>query len=57
MEALTLELASYVLSIKRTGAVLAVIIGYVEFREQRLGPRLLGTAVTIGGAAILVLDG
>ena len=57
MEALTLQLASYVLSIKRTGAVLAVMIGYVAFREQGLGPRLLGTAVTLTGAAILVLSG
>jgi hypothetical protein len=57
MEALTLQLASYVLSIKRTGAVLAVMIGYVAFREQGLGPRLLGTAVTLAGAAILVLSG
>jgi drug/metabolite transporter (DMT)-like permease len=57
MEALTLQLASYVLSIKRMGAVLAVVIGYVAFREQGLGARLLGTLVAIGGAAILVVLG
>jgi drug/metabolite transporter (DMT)-like permease len=57
MEALTLQLASYVLSIKRTGALLAVVIGYVAYRERGLGARLLGTAVTITGAAILVLLG
>jgi drug/metabolite transporter (DMT)-like permease len=57
MEALTLQLASYVLSIKRTGAVLAVVIGYLAFKERGLGTRLLGTAVTLTGAAILVLSG
>jgi drug/metabolite transporter (DMT)-like permease len=55
MEALTVQLASYVLSIKRTGAVLAVVIGYVAFREQGLGARVAGTLVTLAGAAILVL--
>jgi drug/metabolite transporter (DMT)-like permease len=54
MEALTLQLASYVLSIKRTGAVLAVLIGYVAFREQGLGARLLGTLVAVAGAVLLM---
>jgi drug/metabolite transporter (DMT)-like permease len=57
MEALTLALASYVLSIKRTGTVLAVLLGYMVFRERSLGTRLLGTIVTLIGAGVLVVWG
>ncbi len=57
MEALTLQLASYVLSIKRTGAVVAVILGHFAFREGALGPRLTGTLVTLFGAFVLVVWG
>ena len=57
MEALTLALASYVLSIKRAGAVVAVMIGYFAFREGSLGPRLAGTVVTLAGAFVLVVLG
>ena len=57
MEELTLQLASYVLSIKRTGAVVAVILGHLAFREGALGPRLTGTLVTLSGAFVLVVWG
>lgn len=57
MEALELALASYVLSIKRTGAILAVVLGWLAFREGAFGPRLLGTAVTLSGVTILVVWG
>jgi drug/metabolite transporter (DMT)-like permease len=57
MEALELALASYVLSIKRTGAILAVILGWIAFREVREGSRLLGTAVAVAGVAVLAIWG
>jgi uncharacterized membrane protein len=57
MEALSLQRASYVLSIKRSGAVLAVLIGYLAFQERDLGSRLVGTIVTLAGASLLVLLG
>ncbi len=57
MEALNLALASYVLSIKRAGAILAVLLGYAAFREGALGQRLAGTVVTVTGACVLVLWG
>jgi len=57
MEALTLALASYVLSIKRSGAVLAVVIGAMAFGERSTGSRLVGSLVTVAGAALLVLLG
>lgn len=57
MEALNLALASYVLSIKRTGAILAVGLGWLVFRERAAGYRLAGAAVTVAGVAVLVVWG
>jgi len=57
MEALTLAFASYVLSIKRSGAVLAVVIGALAFGERSTGSRLVGSLVTVAGAAVLVVLG
>jgi drug/metabolite transporter (DMT)-like permease len=57
MEALRLALASYVLSVKRTGAILAVILGWAAFQEAALHRRLLGTLITVSGAAVLVIWG
>lgn len=57
MEALNLALASYVLSIKRTGAILAVVLGWLLFREAAFGPRVVGTAVSVAGVVVLALWG
>lgn len=57
MEALRLALASYVLSVKRTGAILAVVLGWAAFREASLHHRLLGTLITVAGATVLVIWG
>lgn len=57
MEALRLALASYVLSVKRTGAILAVVLGWAAFREASVHHRLLGTLITVSGAAVLVIWG
>lgn len=57
MEALELALASYVLSIKRTGAILAVVLGWLAFREGSVATRLVGTGVTLLGITILVVWG
>lgn len=57
MEALRLALASYVLSVKRTGALLAVVLGWLAFRERAPARRLLGATVTVTGVAILALWG
>jgi drug/metabolite transporter (DMT)-like permease len=57
MEALRLALASYVLSIKRTGALLAVLLGWFAFQEGGVRYRLLGAAVTVAGVSVLVLLG
>jgi drug/metabolite transporter (DMT)-like permease len=55
MEALRLTLAAHVISFKRTGALLSVVIGAIFFREVGLRPRLTGTAIIIAGATVLAL--
>ncbi len=57
MEALNVALASYVLSIKRTGAILAVLLGYAAFQEGALRERLTGTVITVVGACVLLIWG
>jgi drug/metabolite transporter (DMT)-like permease len=57
MEALLLAQVSYVLAIKRTGTLLAVLLGYVAFREGSLAPRLFGALITLAGATVLVVWG
>lgn len=53
MEALRLALAAYVLSIKRSGALLSVFMGARFFGEERLGRRLAGTAVILAGVVLV----
>lgn len=55
MEALRLTLAAHVISFKRSGALLGVLIGAVAFKEIGLRPRLVGTAIIVMGASVLVL--
>ena len=57
MEALTLTLASYILSIKRAGTVVAVLLGSLAFNEGGLRDRLIGTIVTLAGTLVLVIFG
>jgi drug/metabolite transporter (DMT)-like permease len=57
MSSLSLALASYVLSIKRSGAIFAVLLGYFVYREGTLGPRLVGASVVVTGACVLMIWG
>lgn len=53
MEALQLTLAANVITIKRSGALVAVLLGSLAFGERDLGPRLLGTVVTVLGVLLV----
>lgn len=55
MEALRLTLATHVLTVKRSGTLLAVLMGGALFREGGTGRRLAGTAVLLAGVALVVL--
>lgn len=53
MEALRLSLASYVLTIKRTGTLLSVLLGWSMFGEERLSWKLGGTSVILAGVLLV----
>lgn len=55
MEALRLTLATHVLTVKRSGTLLAVLMGGAFFREGGTARRLAGTAVLLAGVALVVL--
>lgn len=53
MEALQRTLTAYVITVKRTGAVLTVLLGAALFGEARLGQRMLGTVIILLGLLLL----
>jgi len=53
MEALRLTLAAHVITIKRSGAIVTVLLGALAFGERDLGPRLVGTVVTVLGVLLV----
>lgn len=53
MEALRLTLAANVITIKRSGALVTVLLGGLVFGERDLWPRLVGTAVTVLGVLLV----
>jgi len=55
MEALRRALAAYVISIKRSGAVVTVLLGSLLFGEPRLRERLTGTVVILVGVLLIAI--
>jgi drug/metabolite transporter (DMT)-like permease len=55
MSAIELTLASYVIAIKRAGAVVAVLLGSLIFKEEHLRARLLGAALMTAGVALILV--
>ena len=53
MEALRLSLAAYVLAIKRSGTLLAILLGGALFREGATGRRLAATTVILAGVVLV----
>ncbi|MFO7589148.1 MAG: DMT family transporter [Gemmatimonadota bacterium] len=53
MEALRLTLAANVITIKRSGALVTVLIGALAFGERDLRKRLLGTLLTVIGVLLV----
>lgn len=53
MEALRLSLAANVITVKRSGTLLTVLMGGLLFREEGLPRRLLATAVLLGGVYLV----
>lgn len=55
MIAVSMTLVAYVISIKRTSAVLSVIFGSVFFKEKGLKERLTGSIIMIIGVVLITL--
>lgn len=53
MEALRLSLAAYVLAIKRSGTLLAILLGGALFAEGATGRRLAATVVILAGVVLV----
>lgn len=55
MTALKLTYVSYVISVKRTSIVFAIILGFIFFREKNVSRRVTGGAIVLCGIMMLVL--
>ncbi len=53
MEAIQRTLAAYVISIKRSGAIVSVLLGALLFGEPRLRERLAGAVVILAGVLLI----
>ena len=55
MLALNMTLVAYVISIKRTSALMGVIFGYFVFKEKGIKQRLIGTIIMLIGVLMIAL--
>jgi uncharacterized membrane protein len=55
MVAVSMTLVAYVISIKRTSAVLSVVFGSLFFKEKGLKERLVGSLIMIAGVVFITL--
>jgi len=56
MAAINLTLVAYVISIKRTSAIMSVLFGYLIFKERGIKERLIGVTIMIIGVLLIVLS-
>jgi len=54
--AITLVIVPYMVSIKRTSSIFGVLYGHFWFKEKYIGQRLIGTAIMLSGAAVILLS-
>ena len=55
--AFVLANASYVIALKRTSALFGVALGYLIFKEKKIGERMMGAVVMVAGVAVLSVWG
>ncbi len=54
--AINLALVAYVISIKRTSAILSVLFGYLIFKEKGIKERLIGAVIMVLGVILIALS-
>jgi len=55
MLAINMTLVAYVISIKRTSAIIVVLAGFWFFKEKNTGYRLLGASIMVAGVLCISL--
>ncbi|MFC2154064.1 EamA family transporter [Candidatus Altiarchaeota archaeon] len=53
--ALPLTIVPYLVSVKRLSGIFSILLGYILFREEKLGQHLLGGVVMFFGVALIAL--
>jgi uncharacterized membrane protein len=56
MTAINLTLVAYVISIKRTSAIISVLSGYFIFKEKGIRERLIGVIIMVAGVILITLS-
>lgn len=56
MTAISLTLVAYVISIKRTSAIMSVLFGHLVFKEKGVRERLAGAAIMVAGVILIALS-
>ncbi len=56
MTAITMTLVAYVISVKRTSAIMGVVMGHFLFREKGIKERLAGAVLMVTGVALITLS-
>lgn len=56
MTAISLTLVAYVISIKRTSAVMSVLFGHLIFKEEGVRERLAGAIIMVIGVLFIALS-
>lgn len=56
MTAINLTLVTYVISIKRTSAIMSVLFGYLIFKEKGIKERLIGAVIMVVGVCFITLS-
>ena len=56
MTAINLTLVAYVVSIKRTSAIISVLSGYFIFKEKGIRERLIGVIIMVVGVMLITLS-
>lgn len=54
--AITLVIAPYMISIKRTNSIFSVLYGWLLFKEKNIRTRLIGAVVMLIGAGLIILS-
>jgi uncharacterized membrane protein len=56
MTAISMTLVAYVISIKRTSAIMSVLFGHFLFKEKGLKERLIGVVIMVLGVVLITLS-